>query len=67
MQAREVRNDGGFPAAAFANNGTAVGFGRSIVTVKACLDSRNGGFEQRVFDQHAQTAPWIPSLAFFHA
>src|SRR5436309_123781 len=67
VEAREVRNDGGLPAAAFANNGTAVWFGRGIVTVIACLDSRNGDFEERVFDQYTfrplhRFCHWLSSI-----
>src|SRR5271157_1361711 len=52
MQAGEVRDDCRFPAAAFANNRTAVRFGGGIVTVKARLDSSDRGLEQRIFDQY---------------
>jgi hypothetical protein len=52
MDAGEIRDDGRLSAAAFADKRTAVGFGGGVVTVEACLDSRNRRFEERIFDQY---------------
>src|SRR5271157_6130602 len=67
MQAGEVRDDGGFPAAAFANNRTAIRFGGGIVTVKACLNSSNRSFEQWIFDEDTfgpvhRVGHWLSSV-----
>src|SRR5664280_2328269 len=51
MQAREMRDDGGFAAAAFANDGAARRFGGCAIAVEAFLDTSNRGSEQRIFHQ----------------
>src|SRR5512146_1987443 len=62
MEIGEVRDDGSLPAAAFTNERAAIWLGGRIVTVKARLDSRDRGFEQRIFDQNA----FAPIHRFVH-
>src|SRR5271157_4485651 len=52
MQAREMRDDGGLAAAAFANDGAARRFGGCAIAVEAFLDTSNRGSEQRIFHQY---------------
>ena len=52
MQVCKVGNDGGFAAAALANNGTARWLGGCAKAVEAVLNTPNCGRKQGMLDQY---------------